>query len=53
MPPKRYVAAGPNSRQSSPGYLRTVYDGLSAPENRSIVTAVGFFAIWLHIWQEM
>ncbi|KAF2148232.1 putative TOM core complex subunit Tom6 [Myriangium duriaei CBS 260.36] len=57
MPPKRYVVAGPGSRQSNPGYLRSVYDSLAAPDNRSIVTAVGFFAAgvaFLHSsWSEI
>ncbi|KAF2225564.1 hypothetical protein BDZ85DRAFT_279243 [Elsinoe ampelina] len=43
MPPKRYVTA-PAQRQSNSSYVRNIINEVTSPENRSVVTAVGFFA---------
>ncbi|PNS13766.1 uracil-DNA glycosylase [Sphaceloma murrayae] len=43
MPPKRYAVA-PAQRQSNTGYMRNVINEVTSPENRTMVTAIGFFA---------
>lgn len=47
MPPKGAIrgnAVGRPAEQRG-GYARTVLNGLTNPENRSVVTSVAFFAV--------
>ncbi|KAL2358629.1 hypothetical protein BJ546DRAFT_1057049 [Cryomyces antarcticus] len=60
MPAKRnpnQLAVGRQPGAGTPSYARAVLDGLTAPENRSVVTAVGLFAAgvaFLHSsWSEI
>lgn len=48
MPPKGRLA-GPPAMRSAPrdNYARTVINELTSPENRTVVTAIGFFAVRL------
>lgn len=49
MPPKKvYVERGlTTSRRVQKGYLRSVYDTLTSPENSAMVTAVTAFGVCL------
>ncbi|EON64842.1 hypothetical protein W97_04076 [Coniosporium apollinis CBS 100218] len=45
MPAKRQPVSVYNGNAPQPqGYAKAVIDGLTAPENRSVLTAVGLFA---------
>ncbi|KAF2723153.1 putative TOM core complex subunit Tom6 [Polychaeton citri CBS 116435] len=57
MPPKgRGIALG-GSQPARSGYARNVINELTSPENRSVVTAITFFAgavVFLHSsWSEV
>lgn len=45
MPPKQIRGNAVGRPQQRGGYARQVIDELTSPENRSVVTAVGFFAV--------
>jgi hypothetical protein len=55
-PPKRIAVANPSAgRRLDESYIRTVYNELKAPENRSVLTALGMFAVsfvlsWKSSW---
>ncbi|KAH9834351.1 Mitochondrial import receptor subunit Tom6, fungal [Teratosphaeria destructans] len=58
MPPKGAIRGGPLGRpQPKGGYARQVYEGLTSPENRTVVTSIAFFAAgvaFLHSsWSEI
>jgi len=46
MPPKSARLSGPPGRASNrSGMMQNVYDGLTSPDNRTVVIALGFFAV--------
>ncbi|ORY02951.1 hypothetical protein BCR34DRAFT_492740 [Clohesyomyces aquaticus] len=54
MPPK---GIKPRAPTAEPNYARSVVQGLTSPDNRSVVTAIGLFAVgvaFLHSsWSEI
>ncbi|KAF2396157.1 hypothetical protein EJ06DRAFT_534294 [Trichodelitschia bisporula] len=41
----RPIARGPGRTVQPKGYARSTYDALFSQENRSVITAVGLFAV--------
>lgn len=50
MPPKGAIRGQGVGRPapSNQGYMRSAYEEITNPENRSVVTSVAFFAVCAH-----
>lgn len=46
MPPKQLNGKGGRA-SAEPSFARNTIEGLTSPENRSVVTAIGLFAVSL------
>lgn len=45
MPSEKGLPAVRRPQQKGDGYASAVYNGLTAPENRSMITSIGLFAV--------